>query len=351
MNKPSGSQRKDPTIGSFDESYAPPVSRVEDSGDPLDRPRKPWLAFVLTFFFTSTGFQYVGRMALGVGMVIGVLVLLAALGHSGLVQSVGGTWLMYATVVAWYLVLLGLPPYFARRASRKYQLKWYNRWYWYVLLNILVVVPTTALLMNKERYLGYATYRVPSGSMLPTIGVGDYVMADTRASIVDAVRPGDVVTFMHEEQVWVKRIVAGPGQHVQIDAAGLKVDGKLQSRVHTLGQDMMEPKWMRYADVTLSADQFYVLGDNRGNSLDSRTEGPVGRERLRGKSRRSSIRTTPRASARSSESARPPADAFEKSRTFTWRSAWQASAMVDGIAALTDHCGAVQTCALAFDTC
>jgi signal peptidase I len=277
------SQRKEPTIGSFDDGYAPPASRVEDSGDPLNSPRTPGLAFVLAFFFMVSGFQYAGRLMLGVVLLVGILVFFAVLGNSGLVQSVGGTWSMYGVVIVWYVAMLGLPPYFARRGARGYRLKWYNRWYWYVLINLLVTVPAYLLVLNKERFFGFTTYRTPSGSMLPTLGVGDYVTADTRAAVIDALRPGDVATFEREDEIWVKRIVAGPGQHVQIDAAGLKVDGKLQSRAHTLGQDLMEPNWMHYTDVTLGPDQFFLMGDNRGNSRDSRTEGPIERTRFRGK--------------------------------------------------------------------
>ena len=273
-------ERKEPTIGSFDQGYAPPASRVEDSGDPLDRPRKPVLAFLASILFVSLGFVYAGRLAWALGLSFGVLVLFAILGQTGLVQSVWGIWLVTALSLVWTLALLVLPAYFAQRASRHYRLKWYNRWYWYVLAVAVLVVPTLYIAAHKEQFFGFTTYRVPSGSMLPTIGIGDCVVADTRAHVVAAVKPGDVVSFTRDDQVWVRRIVAGPGQHVHIDAAGLAVDGKLQPRTHTQGEDVLEAKWMRFTDLTLGADEFYTMGDNRGNSIDSRTDGPLQRDVL-----------------------------------------------------------------------
>lgn len=97
---------------------------------------------------------------------------------------------------------------------------------------------------------------------------------------------GDVaiLTFPRQPDVLlVKRIVATPGQHVKVEADGVTVDGKLQDGAQTQGDNVLDAKWMRYVDITLGPDELYVMGDNRGNSIDSRTEGPVTRDRFRAK--------------------------------------------------------------------
>jgi len=275
-------QRKEPTIGSFDTGYAPPASRV-DSGEPLNAPRKPWLALLTGLLAPPVAFAYAGRPVWALGWFPAIIALMVLAGQTGFLQSVAGAWTFMGASVAAVIGCIVLPWWFARAGARRYRLRWFNRWYVYAALGIAFGLPGNYHLAHKHEFLGFDTYRIPSGSMIPTLMIGDFVMADTRPHAVAALHPGDVAIYRSRsrpEQSFVKRIVAGPGQHVQIDQAGLKVDGKLQSHLHAQGNDWTQADWLKHSDVVLSADEFYLMGDNRSNSYDSRTEGPVHREEL-----------------------------------------------------------------------
>ena len=278
-------ERKEPTIGSFEVDYAPPASRV-DRGDPLNVPRKPWLALVAGIFWPPIGFAYAGRMGWAVVAVPVVVALLALAGQTGWIQSAVGAWSFLALAAIGFVGGIALPWWFARAGARQYHLHWFNRWYVYVALALVLSAPFSYIVSHKPQFLGFDTYRIPSASMSPTLMIGDFVMADTRPDVVAALHAGDVAIYTAKDRPglsYVKRIVAGPGQHVRIDKNGLKVDGKPQSHAHTQGDDWTDAGWLKYPDVTLGADEFYLMGDNRGNSLDSRSEGAVPRANLVGK--------------------------------------------------------------------
>jgi signal peptidase I len=220
-----------------------------------------------------------------IAMGVGVFGSIFLLGRVGMLQTLAGVWGMTALAVAFAIACVVLPWRFAR-SERSYRLRWYNRWYVYPLLVVVVHVPGTMLLLQREAWIGYGNFRIPSTSMAPTVDAGDCIVVDTRASAIASLRVGDVVIVESEQmpgEIILRRIVATGGQHVVIGDDGVRVDGVLQSRTHQQGSDVLPAKWMKYTDVELAPDELYLMGDNRGNSFDSRLTGPATRDFVRGK--------------------------------------------------------------------
>lgn len=279
--------RAEPVLGNLDDigAHVPDRPSTARRG-PNNRPRKPWLALVLGVVHAPVAFAYVGRAMWGVALLALQLAIVAGAGWSGWVQSIAGFWATSALVCVVALVGIFAPWLIARGQTRLYEPRWYNRWYGYLALIVVLALPLQYAFMNRERVFGFGTYRVPSGSMLPTIAPGDFIVVDTRPQTIAALRAGDVViatAAAHPGQTFARRIVGMPGQHVLVGDEGVTVDGVPASRAHVTGSDVMPPNWMKFADVTLGPDEFYLMGDNRGNGVDSRTEGPHRRSDLRGK--------------------------------------------------------------------
>lgn len=152
-------------------------------------------------------------------------------------------------------------------------------------------------------------YRVPSGSMSPTVEVGDHVIVEklayglrvplTHDYLVRTGEPhrGDVVVLdsPSDDIVLLKRIVAVPGDRVAVRGGRLFIDeNPVPIELH--GDQWYEREGQRlhpidlsmgggpdFGPVTVPADSYLVLGDNRGNSKDGRFFGWVARSRILGR--------------------------------------------------------------------
>ncbi len=148
-------------------------------------------------------------------------------------------------------------------------------------------------------------FRIPSTSMVPTLMQGDHVFA-AKGALAGAIAPGDVVVYRHEDREFAKRVLGIAGQTISESDAGIAVDGALLpteeitktfaytdvvedgKAEHVTGTELREHLGARsYTTLitgprhgdgpwTVPADQFFLVGDNRHNSNDSRFMGPVG---------------------------------------------------------------------------
>ncbi|RKE21373.1 signal peptidase I [Streptomyces sp. TLI_171] len=117
--------------------------------------------------------------------------------------------------------------------------------------------------------LQYRPYKIPTGSMSPTLEAGDTVLA--RAGGGTSAGRGDIVVF--QDQDWgnatlVKRVVAIGGDQVSGDGAGrITVNG------HQVAEPYLAPARVATTEftVTVPEGRLFLLGDFRGNSMDSRS--------------------------------------------------------------------------------
>lgn len=144
-------------------------------------------------------------------------------------------------------------------------------------LGTLIVVAAAAVLVAT---LWMPVLRIYGGSMTPTLQDGD-VVAAVKTSDFD---PGDVVAFYYNNKILVKRVIAGPGDWVDIDPSGT---------VFVNGAELAEPyvseKSLGACDIALPYQvpegRIFVMGDHRSTSVDSRSTsvGCVAQEQVVGK--------------------------------------------------------------------
>lgn len=151
-----------------------------------------------------------------------------------------------------------------------------------LLREILEVAILTILFFGVVRLL-VQNYRVDGYSMEPTLHNSQYILVDKAVYYLHSPERGDVVVFewpKDTSQDFVKRIIGVPGDTVQVNADGqVTVDGVRLTEPYV--NDLTNP----YGPETwkLGANQYFVLGDNRGDSSDSRDWGIVPRGDIIGK--------------------------------------------------------------------
>ncbi|OGH68066.1 MAG: signal peptidase I [Candidatus Magasanikbacteria bacterium RIFCSPHIGHO2_02_FULL_50_9b] len=140
------------------------------------------------------------------------------------------------------------------------------------------------------RYFVFKPFVVKGASMEPNFREKEYLIIDELTYRLNEPQRGDIVVLRNQGQddqdYFLKRVVALPGERIVIMNGRVKI----YNAPHTGGKFLDESLYLSPAvltfgdmDVTLKADQYFVLGDNRPASLDSRRIGPVARSEIVGR--------------------------------------------------------------------
>ena len=145
---------------------------------------------------------------------------------------------------------------------------------------LLVVAAVAGIAVVRLAVLTPVT--VSSGSMAPAVEVGDTVLLDRVTPRLRGWHRGDVVALREPEdgEVVLKRIIALPGETVAMEDTAIVVDGR---RIPEPYADNSHLDGAYSPPVTVAPGAYYVLGDNRAESVDSRDWGPVGADALTGR--------------------------------------------------------------------
>ncbi len=122
---------------------------------------------------------------------------------------------------------------------------------------------------------------VSGQSMNPSLEAGDRLVVDKIGYQWGPVDRFDVVVFECPDSVgvdYVKRVVGLPGETIRLSRGELYVDGELVEQ----GFGHEREEYATYPATTLADDEYFVLGDNRPRSRDSRSFGPIRRDDIKG---------------------------------------------------------------------
>ena len=130
---------------------------------------------------------------------------------------------------------------------------------------------------------GLLLYRVEGDSMLPSLPEGDYLLAHCDNALKRQPVRGDVVIAVLEdcERSILKRVVGLPGEQIAFSEGMLLIDGQKLEEPYLRGL----PPYLGLGNscFTPGPDEYFLLGDNRAHSTDSRHYGPVRRAKIEGK--------------------------------------------------------------------
>jgi signal peptidase I len=129
----------------------------------------------------------------------------------------------------------------------------------------------------------YQPVRVEGTSMLPRLEDHDRLFINKFVYHVAAIERGDVVVFHYPrdpEKSYIKRVIALPGDRLRIDRGQVWLNGRRQREVY-VPEEYRDTKSMM--EIVVPDDAYFMMGDHRSISSDSREFGPVERSLIYGK--------------------------------------------------------------------
>ena len=174
------------------------------------------------------------------------------------------------------------PPAKPRKPRRRALIEWSA---------IIVIAVLVSFLM---RTYAFQTFYIPSGSMEPTLQIGDRIVVNKLAVTFGTINVGDIVVFKAPpaencgEPVTdlVKRVIGIPGDSLKSEGNTIYLENlSLNQPWHALDETWThtEPLGGAITPITLQANQYFMMGDNHSDSCDSRMWGPVPRSDIIGK--------------------------------------------------------------------
>lgn len=239
--------------------------------------RLPWLAMALTMCCPGLGQLYCGRAARGL-MMFGSFALFGPLvvGMTFVATSTASLWLFMAGVLGYLIaavwIALDAKRIAQQMSGQDYSLRDYNHLAVYVLLS-LSSMPYSIGLAFFLRANVMEAFVIPTRSMAPTLIPGDRILTNKLGISTRTFSRGDVVVFRNPEnrrQNFVKRIAGLPGDTIEIKEGKLFINGESLHRDPDGAASNPIPK---ASTQTVPAGSYFVLGDNRDHSHDSRAFG------------------------------------------------------------------------------
>jgi len=129
----------------------------------------------------------------------------------------------------------------------------------------------------------YQPVKVEGTSMMPSLEDQERIFVNKFVYRLESIQRGDIVVFRYPRdpsKSFIKRVIGLAGDHIQIDAGRVYVNGNLldEEYVPRAYEDLRS-----YPDVVVPPDSYFVLGDHRSLSNDSRDFGPVNQSYIYGK--------------------------------------------------------------------
>ncbi len=299
------------------------------------KPRKTWIAVILSLLCPGLGHIYAG--SLGYGLTFSGLNGVVQLASATFLNRGFGTWVLSLIIGGLINIAALVTAVLCAKAAnrnptglRRFQQGWAYVGYFVVC----AMIGAGIAFLNPMR-----SFHIPASSMEPTILNGDAIFADVSAYRIDTPRRGDLILFWYpkdESYVYLKRVIGLPGDTISMRGEDLYVNGeklaavdvprseipgdigekqpvlreKLDGRSYYILKDphvvigQIFPFFSgsitggrsetggRPSDAPVVApsvlvpkDSFFVLGDNRGLSNDSRYWGFVPKDKILGKAR------------------------------------------------------------------
>jgi signal peptidase I len=277
----------------------------------MKKKRNPIIAALLSLVFPGLGQIYNGQLLKAAVFYISSY-FLSLIAAPGLFRTFPGMIIIVVLSIGYYLFMVG-DAFVISRKQVDYDLKQCNKWYIYISYAFVTLIVSNVLAdFIRTEIIKAKSFKIYHSAMAPTLEKGDYFIAGLKN---DEHRKGDVVVHYFpgdSNKTFVKRISAISKDTVLIKDKILFINGIKQDEPYVIHEDSQtigktsafglqgteyQRQWEQagfanmfsvrdnFGPVVIPEGYYFMLGDNRDYSLDSRFIGPVSKELVKGTAR------------------------------------------------------------------
>jgi len=253
--------------------------------------RIPIIAAALSLVAPGLGQLYNGQILKGIIFFLAILLIPTILFLAGLQgQFLGLAAILIFTFCLWLFVIV--EAFFAAKRKKEVVLKGYNKGYIYLLIILLMngtyFIPGDFSANFASEVLGFRVYRMPTGSMEPTLLIGDYLITDSKYFKKNEPQRRDLVIIQYPKDPskdFIKRVIALEGEKIEIKNKQVYINDEALPESYVVHNDVNLDVATRddFGPELVPPNHCFVLGDNRDNSMDSRHWGSIPLRNMKGK--------------------------------------------------------------------
>ena len=255
------------------------------SAEPVQKHRSGLLAALLHGIAPGMGFLYAGKTVTAFFIPVLMLAWILALGWSRVLLEPLGIAVLWTGLLLFYLCLIPIVFLVARKNVANTQRSFFFQIAVYIAFILWLFLLVMSLLQFRAILLGYETFRLPTRSMAATLIPGDYIVVDTWTYQEKPPATGDVVVFRNplDGRYFTKRIIGMPGEKVSIRRGVVSINGRALQEPYVLPSNNRLTSNKDFSDWTVPSGHYFMLGDNRDHSNDSRVWGFLSTDAILGK--------------------------------------------------------------------
>lgn len=277
-------------------------------------PRKPFLALLAHLLFPGLGYFYNGYfkkgILVGLSLILALIILFRVSGICINFTILVGVMILFITAQ----ILIAIDSFREAKQLKDYQLKKYNKWYFYVAFAVIfwTIIKTLPIQISKLG-IGVQYFSIPAPSMSPTIEVDDKIGVDFSANL-EEVRNGDLVTFKpfaENETLYISRIMAMEGDRFEVRDNRIILNGNLLAlektnsnnstensgeiiteyretlvngkKISIYRSNLIDSTVRNIPELIVPRDSVLFISDNRDKAEDSRYFGFISKNSVKGR--------------------------------------------------------------------
>ncbi len=257
-----------------------------------NKPRSKWKAAFFTLLTMGLGHIYCGEVKRGfIFFAIHYVLVLLSFILLKLSPSITNLATIALVMLSYFVYCLADALKVSRKKTHYYELQKYNRWYIYVVIILIFLVIPRPLTRSYIKENVAKTFNIPAGSMIPTLLIGDMLLAKTDPISKAGIKRGELVIFKYPQErsrIFLKRVIAMGRETLTIKNKKVLIDDVEIEEPYIFNSDpqIITSKSIprdNLKSVKIPKGQMFVLGDNRDDSYDSRYWGFVKKSDIIGK--------------------------------------------------------------------